>query len=176
MIPIVCMALIDDENDKKEFEKLYYIFRNKAYMVAMDCLNNSALAEDCVSETFISIARSFQIVHKLEPNKQQKYIVISIRNSAKDILKKEKVNLNTEEYDDESYFTEMDFSEYDLIVWKECIDQLNQTDKDILYMRCIMQLDYKEISKALGINQGAARARVFAAKEHLKAILRKEDS
>ena len=170
------MALIDDENDKKAFEKLYKKHRNKAYLVAMDCLNNNALAEECLSEAFLSIARNFQIVNNLEPNKQLKYVVISIRNTSKDLLKKEKHNLNTEEYDDDSFFTEEGFSEYSIVDWNESIKMLGQTDKDILYFRCIMQLDYKEIAKTLGISQGAARVRVFAARENLKKLLGKEDS
>ena len=32
MIPMMYMALIDDENDKKAFEKLYKQYRNKAYL------------------------------------------------------------------------------------------------------------------------------------------------
>ena len=176
MIPMMYMELIDDEEDKKAFEKLYKKHRNKAFLVAMDCLNNIALAEECVSETFLSIAKNFQTVNKLESNKQIKYIVISIRNTAKDALKKEKINLNTEEYNDENYYLEDSYSEFDIIAWRSCISQLSQTDKDILYLRCILNLDYKEISKILGISQGAARARAFAAKENLKKLLEKEDS
>ncbi len=176
MIPMMYMELIDDEEDKKAFEKLYKKHRNKAFLVAMDCLNNIALAEECVSETFLSIAKNFQIVNNLEPNKQLKYIVISIRNTAKDTMKKEKINLNTEEYNDENYYLADSYSEFDIIAWRSCISQLSQTDKDILYLRCILNLNYKEISKILGISQGTARARAFAAKENLKKLLEKEDS
>lgn len=176
MLPMIYMSLIDDEEDKKAFEKLYNKYKNKAYLVAMDFLNNSSLAEECVSETFLSIAKNFQIVNNLKPNKQLKYIVISIRNTAKDILKKEKHNLNTEEYDDDIFFMDESFSEYSIVDWNESIKMLNQTDKDILYLRCILQLDYIEISKMLGISQGAARARVFAVKGKLKKLIGKEDS
>ncbi len=176
MIPMIYMELIDDEEDKKAFEKLYNKYKNKAYLVAMDCLNNNSLAEECVSEAFLSIARNFQIVNNLEPNKQLKYIVISIRNTAKDTMKKEKINLNTEEYNDENYYLADSYSEFDIIAWRSCISQLSQTDKDILYLRCILNLNYKEISKILGISQGAARVRVFTAREKLKKLLGKEDS
>lgn len=130
----------------------------------------------CISEAFLSIAKNFQIVNTLEPNKQLKFIVISIRNTAKDTLKKEKSNLNTEEYDDDSFFTEEGFSEYSIVDWNESIKMLTQTDKDILYLRCILQLEYKEIAKTLGISQGAARVRVYTARENLKKLLGKEDS
>ena len=76
MLPMIYMSLIDDEEDKKAFEKLYNKYKNKAYLGAMDFLNNSSLAEECVSETFLSIAKNFQIVNNLKPNKQLKYIVI----------------------------------------------------------------------------------------------------
>lgn len=91
-------------------------------------------------------------------------------------MKKEKINLNTEEYDDDSFFTEEGFSEYSIVDWNESIKMLTQTDKDILYLRCILQLEYKEIAKTLGISQGAARVRVYTARENLKKLLGKEDS
>lgn len=175
MLPMIYMAIVDDD-DIPAFEKLYNKYKHKAYLVAMDFLNNTVLAEDCVSEAFIAIARNFQIVNKLEPNKQLKYVVICIKNTAKDILKKEKINLNTEEYDDESYFTDSSYSEYSLVDWKECLKRLNQTDMDILYLRCVLRLEYKEICQMLGISHSAARGRVFAAKANLRKLLGKEDS
>ena len=104
MLPMIYMALIDDD-DQPQFEELYEKYRQKAYYAAFDILHNEALAEECVSEAFLAVARNFKKVNKLEPHKQLKYVVICSENSAKNKIKKEKVNIKTEEYDDE-FFTD----------------------------------------------------------------------
>ena len=174
MLPMMYMALVDDE-EIPAFEKLYIECNQKAYYVAYDILHNEALAEECVSEAFLAVARNFKKVNKLEPHKQLKYVVICSENSAKDKLKKEKINVKTEEYDDE-FFIDENYSEYDIVYWSECLKKLNKTDMEILYLRCILQLDYKEICKSLNISYEAARARVSAAKNNLRKIIEKEDS
>lgn len=174
MLPMITMALVE-EPDMQAFEKLYRTYRQKAYYAAFDVLNNEALAEECVSEAFLAVAKNFQIVNKLEPNKQLRYIVICSRNYAVNMLKKEKPNTVSKQYDDEEYFADDSCFEYDMLYWKESLNKLNKTDKDILYLRCILQLDYKTISKTLNISYEAARARVFAARNNLKKIMEKED-
>ena len=174
MLPMIYMALVDDD-DLPQFEELYEKYRQKAYYAAFDILHNEALAEECVSEAFLAVARNFKKVNKLEPHKQLKYVVICSENSAKNKIKKEKVNIKTEEYDDE-FFTDESYDEYDMLFWKECIRKLNKTDMEILYLRCILQLDYKQISRSLNISNAAARARFCAAKNNLRKIIRKEDS
>lgn len=165
-----------DETDLNAFETIYNKYKQKAFLVAKDILCNDALAEECVSEVFLSIAKSFQIINNLNANKQLKYIVICSRNKALDLLKKEKKHsMEAVEFDDEEYFTDNDYSKFEMEHWRRCIGKLNQTDRDSLYLRCVLQLDYKKISRSLGISRNAARARVFKAKAHLKEIIRKEE-
>ena len=173
MLPMIYMALVDDE-DIPAFEKLYNENKSKAYYCAFDILNNQALAEECVSDAFFAVARNFKKVKELEPHKQVKYIVICCENNARNKMKKEKISTQTEEYDDEEYFTDEGYAEYDMVCWRECLKKLSQTDMEILYLRCVLQLDYKTISKSLGISSEAARARAFAARNNLKAILKKD--
>ena len=45
MLPIY-MALIDDEKDKKAFEKLYNKYKNKVHAISLNILKNEQLAEE----------------------------------------------------------------------------------------------------------------------------------
>lgn len=45
----VCMALIDDEKDKKAFEKLYNKYKNKVHAISLNILKNEQLAEESTS-------------------------------------------------------------------------------------------------------------------------------
>lgn len=86
MLPIY-MVLVDDD-DVSDFEVLYRDCRNKAYIIAYKILKNESLAEECVSEVFFC-CEEFQKVNNLVSYEQHKYIVISVRNRAFNILAKE---------------------------------------------------------------------------------------
>ena len=49
-----------------------------------------------------------------------------------------------------------------------------QTDRDIMYLRVTLELDYKHIAAALSISEDAARQRFRHAKNQLVKILEKE--
>lgn len=89
----VCMALIDDDDDISAFEILYKECKSKAYIIAYNILKNESLAEECVSEVFFSVAKNFKKVNNLTSYEKQKYVVISIRNRAFNILSKEKITI-----------------------------------------------------------------------------------
>lgn len=171
----VCLTLIDNDEDKKAFEKLYNKYKNKVRAISFDILKNEQLAEESTSDTFLSLAKCFQKIKKLEYHKLDYYIVITSRNMAKNILKKEKENLMMVSYDDNSYFANENMSGYDQGFLKECIEKLTDNDQEILYLKFSCGLEYPEISKALGITAATARKRLQYAKDKLKILLENGD-
>ena len=89
----IYLTLIDNEDDKKSFEDLYNQNRSKAYAIAFNILKNKTLAEEACSETFFSLAKSFQKIKNLESHKLDYYIVITVRNVSLNLLKKEKEHI-----------------------------------------------------------------------------------
>lgn len=89
MLPIIFMDLVD-ASDLPAFEKLYEENKDLAFHRANKILNNHALAEECVSDVFLAIAKNFQNVNKLTSYEQRKYIVTSSKNRALNIISKEK--------------------------------------------------------------------------------------
>lgn len=173
MIPMMYMSLVDEE-ELPSFENLYEKHKQKAYLTAYDILKNESLAEECVSEAFLSIAKNFHNVNKLNSYEQQKYIVISIRNRAFNILAKEKEHLSDIAYNDEINFSDDNYSGFDLSDWKDSISRLNKTDKDILYLISILGMSYKDAAKALGISHAAAKQRFWTAKNNLRKLILEE--
>lgn len=108
MLPIY-MVLVDDD-DVSDFEVLYRDCRNKAYIIAYKILKNESLAEECVSEVFFSVAKNFKKVNNLVSYEQHKYIVISVRNRAFNILAKEEKNTLNLPYEDDIYFNDDKYS------------------------------------------------------------------
>jgi RNA polymerase sigma-70 factor (ECF subfamily) len=171
----VCMAMIDNEEDRTAFEKLYNQNKSKAYAIAFNILKNRALAEDACSEAFFSLAKSFQKIKKLEPHKMDYYIVITVRNASLNLLKKEKEHIKTMQLsEDIPELTDETLCDrnYDNIV--DCIKRLSYTDQEILYLRITLGMRYSEISLALHISNAAARQRFQHAKDSLAKLLEKE--
>ena len=173
MLPMMYMALIDDEGDKKAFEKLYYENRILLFSIAMKIINNNALAEEAVSDAFLSIAKNFQTVNILNAHKKHKYLIITIRNAANMILRKEKNDLDNLPLD-ETIVSDDDIANVDLQILKKCMHDLNQTDKEIIYLYYSLGMDHKQISDTLGISQAASRKRLQKAKQALKKLLEEE--
>ena len=174
MLPMVYMALIDDEEDKKAFEKLYNEYKDSAFQKAYSILEDVDQAEDCVAEVFLSIAQNFKKVNNLKSYEQHKYIVISSRNCAINMFKKASREKLSIDYDDIYGFNEPQYSEFSAIEWNDSIKKLNQTDLDILYLVCIQGIGYQQIAASYGISYAAAKQRFWTAKNNLKKILFEE--
>lgn len=172
MLPLIFMGLVDD-SDLPAFEKLYESNKDSSVKRAYKILNNYALAEECVADTFLAIARNFQKVNKLNADEQCKYIVSSIRNRAFNIIKKEKISRESIPYDD-SILSSKSFSEMKLIELKDIAKRLNNTDLEIIYWKDVHGLDYKTIADSFGISYAAAKQRHWTAKNNLQKLLSAE--
>ena len=89
MLPMIYMALVDDE-DLPAFESLYENNKDGAFKSANKILQNDALSEECVQEVFLAIAKNFKTISSRDAQEQVKYLYISVRNRAYNIIKKEK--------------------------------------------------------------------------------------
>ncbi|MBR1422139.1 MAG: sigma-70 family RNA polymerase sigma factor [Ruminococcus sp.] len=165
------LALIDDNALRSEFETFYFENRLKGMRAAYNVLNDKVLAEDALSEAFFKLAKCFQKIHSLPSHKLQAYFVITVKNTALNMLKKE-THIETVEYDDELEHDEL--PEVDYSILKDCITRLGDTDREILYLRFELELNYSEIAAALSISETAARQRVRYAKSKLRKLLEKE--
>ena len=169
------MTLIDNSNDRLTFEIFYNRTFKTAYAVAMKYLHDHNLAEDVCSEAYLSIAKNFRRIRKFSSHEMDSYLVITIRNTSFNMLKKEKKYRESADIDEMEISLDNDILEnmnYKMLV--DCIEKLKQTDRDILYLRVTLGLDYKQIASSFGITEEAARQRFRHAKSSLAVILEKE--
>lgn len=174
MLPVVFLGLVDD-SDLPKFEKLYKEFRKQAYIEAYKILKNKEQAEECTAEAFLSAAKMYKKIGEMPFEEQKKYMYIAVRNKAIDIRRTEKLYNGSEPYDDAVYFDQEKYKEEDLLVFKESIRELSQTDQYILYMISVQGLTYKDVAKTLNITYNAAKQRFWTAKTRLKSILEGKD-
>lgn len=145
------------------------------YKVAMDILHNHEFAEDALSTAFLNISRNFSKISSFPSLKIKNYCIVVIKNTAKDILRKEKrIAADTEaEYteiaDTESIKT---ITDYKLLT--EIIASLSDKEQEILYLRCILNLSFREIAHTLNIKEGTARQRMSQAQNSLMKKIKGE--
>ncbi|MBR6627254.1 MAG: sigma-70 family RNA polymerase sigma factor [Lachnospiraceae bacterium] len=170
------MTLIEDNDDREQFERLYHKYNRIMYKVAMDILHSHELAEDALSTAFLNISRNFSNISSFPSAKIKNYCIIVIKNAAKDILRKEKRFITVPETE----YTEIaDVENIETILaynmLKKAISSLSDKEQEILYLRCIMNLSYSEIAHTLNIKEGTARQRMNQARNSLMKRIKGED-
>ena len=176
----VCLALIDESDDKTFFSEIYYKYRNLSYTICFDILKNNSDAEDAVAETFLRVAQNFtKISHKICPETRN-YIVIISRNISIDILRK---NNSKIEYIDEienevceySSLEENVVSQIMCDTYSKALLKLSQKYYDVLYLNIAKGFSPKDISLFTGDKEDTIRKRILKAKKKLTEIIEKED-
>lgn len=167
---VINMSLIDEENDREQFEALFEKYKYKVYSIALHILKRDSAAEDAASETFLYIAKNFSKIKELDKHKLDRYITIVSRNIAIDIHRREKKHARLQELPDD-VFSDNSLREYERVLLKSVVSALSLEDQEILYLRYSLDLEHTAIAKSLGISKAAARKRLERAKGHLKKKL-----
>ena len=156
MLPMMYMALIDDEEDKKAFEKMYVRTYKKLYSVAYCILKDHQLAEDALSEMFLRISLCFKKINSFSLHDMDAYLVRSIKNTCYNFIEKNNAERkkiddlikNNDKTSDDSFFDRVDL---DLLM--EAVNQLPEPFKTALVMKEYYELTADEIAKQMKVSK-----------------------
>lgn len=169
----ICMALIDDEEDKKAFERLVNKYERKLYRESIRILKEKRLAEEAVWETFYKIAENFQKVNNLPVYKMEAYLIITIRNASYGIYNIEKKHLSdytcdkiNEIPDDEK------FNDFEVDDLANAINGLEEKYKTVVTYYYYYGHSAKEISTIMGVSKNTVYSYLRKAKKLLFEELR----
>ena len=167
------LSVLETQEDKDKFEKLYKKYKNTMFKVAYCVLHNKDSAEDAVHDALLCIANNFEKIGILNGQDLYANCVIIVRNAAINIFREnEKDSKNTEPLNDSKASVETNFFEkYDLDALKDSIGELPIIYQDIIYLYYVQGYSTKEICKMLGISSGAVWKRVERARKLLKQVL-----
>ncbi len=89
----VYLRLINNENDKKQFEKLYVTYQKQLFEYANSILNNPYDAENVVYDIFHNIATSHIgiVVNNKDEQHTKNYLLKSIETLSINLIRKKKV-------------------------------------------------------------------------------------
>lgn len=163
----------DKESDKEIFLELHNNYERKMYSVALSILKSPTLAEDAVHDSFIKIINNFKKFKQIPCNEIDGWIVIIVKNTSLNILRKENRLISiSEDFDMMSNDSLESESEYDRLV--SLIRSMPENYRSILEMKYVLEYSNIEIAKALGITENAVGVRIHRGRAKLIKILKKE--
>lgn len=164
------LSLIETEEDKSKFERLYYDYRKLMKHIAIDMLHDEFLAEDAVHEAFIKLTRHISGVNEDDRHKTKAFIVIIVKSVCLDMLRKDKKDksFSLEEIDSMGYVNDDSFKSLEVEDVYSVIASLSDTYREIIELKVVHNLSDKEIADVLGISNAAVRKRLQRAREILR--------
>ncbi len=169
--------LIEEDDDKAKFEKIYTLYKKKMWYAANSVLRDAHLAEDAVQNAFIGIAKNIKRIGDIESSKTLSYVITASKNCAIDILRKRKElnEVNIDELydvsDEKSNFGYSAIETEDFVV--KALSAVPVVYRDVLYLLIVEQMSEKEIAELLGRKTGTIHQQVRRGRMILKEELMK---
>jgi len=155
------------EGDTTALTVIYDCMARQMFALSISILRNYADAEDAMQETFLKVIQSINTYRK---NGNARAWLLSItRNTAIDILRKKKDSVCI---DDVTVISKQpnDFAER--IILDEALMSLEQEDREIIVLKIVSGMKFREISEVLGLPLTTVQKRYQRALEKLKTQLR----
>ena len=170
------LTLIDTDEDKIRFTKLYEQYRHLMFYIAKEILQDEHLSEDAVQEAFLRIAKNFHKVGEILCPETRNFTVIITRNVAINMVSRKHDELDMDSYLDiaSTKLTEDVFETVSNKLLMECLMKLPETYRDPLYLYHLYGYTFNEISNLLSVSVETAKKRAQRARHMLKILLEKE--
>ena len=176
---ILFLAMLDTQEEKSKFAKLYETYRYLLWYVANEILRDPDDAEDAVQETYFALTRHMDKIEDVDSTKTRNFLVTIVKSKAIDILRK-KTRGNLE------YLEEIEADE----TWQDALDayieceqlnrivtaicSLDENYRVVLEYRFLHGLSEKETASILGLTEKNLSVRTSRARKKLKELLEKE--
>ena len=158
------MARFQARLDSDAFEQIVSFYINPALAVARQILLDDALAEDAVQESFLRVIRKRNQYIPSSPFSCWFYTIV--RNVCIDMLRK-----RTREKDvleNVATIVESVKAQTELPEIPKLLDSLASRERDVLLLRIVHGLGFRDIAAALGISEEAAKKRAQRALKRLR--------
>jgi RNA polymerase sigma-70 factor (ECF subfamily) len=175
-------CIIESEQERYRIAEIYEEHKHALLLYALKVTGyNHTLAEDAVHNAFLSIIISKDRYLSIDSNKFQRLAFTIVRNKCIDLLRKEKPYvditmdmLETFLESNEKTVVEqvMLQSEYDKI--REYLMHIDETSKQVLIMKYVFGMSYKEIGKKLNMTSKHVDTRILRAKGKIRKLAEKE--
>lgn len=157
--------------DKEGLKNIYTEYISFIYRITYDVLMNKTIAEDVTSEFFIKLWNNSDKYKT--GNGHKMWLARIARNMAIDYLRKYKKEFLSDETYDVSY-DDTENTVLDNIALQETLSCLKEKERQIVNMKIVANLTFKEISKILGLPMGTVTWRYQNAINKLRRCMSNE--
>lgn len=172
------LATTDEERDI--IERIYLDYYPVMKYEAMKYLKNPYDVEDIVHETMLAVIDNISCVDINNEFTTRGFCKVIAKNKAIDFLRKK----DNQTVQTEDYFQPADTEDPEDIVVSEdnykrlleTINSLNDTYREVCYLKYVNGLKEWQIAEALNLHPKTVSLRIFRGKQILRKILRKEFS
>lgn len=176
----VYLSLIDDMQQRIEFEEIYTTYRMQMIHLAKSFFENEADAEDVVHDVFVRVATKHMKFIQTLPNPEdvRNYLLKATKNTALNELKRKgRTNVSIDEISEsalESFpdLTDDSFlefictrTEYERVT--QALLSMEEPYRDIMYYHFVLDLSVPEAAKLLGRNIATAKKQLVRGKKIL---------
>lgn len=152
----------------EDIKKLYNMYSKDIYKFVISLTLNHEAAEDIMQNTFVSAMKT---LHTFKGSSSVKTWLIGIaKNEYYTYIRKTPKNIKLEDIKEVSYNQET--NEVYISVIEE-IQKLQEPQKQILILRLINELSFKEIGSIVGKSENYCRVTFFREKQKLWEVLKR---
>ena len=164
------LQLIETEEDRSKFEKLYLEYRALMYNTAYKMLGHEQDAEDAVHHAFLKIAENITKVGEAISAETKSYVMTILENRAIDVLRQRSRHPEVPLDEVESNIV-VDYNGDDTLA--RCILQLPALQREIIWLKYRHGYSTREAAKVLGITPTYASKIDQRAKSKLRDLYEK---
>ncbi len=151
---------------------LYEQYADRFYAASYAILQNSEDAEDAVGETFLRLIENRDAFLQIPEEKRAAYAKKILKNISLDMIRKRKTHAVSELTDDIAFdgisIEEKAEGEAAYNALLDCIGSMSDSLRRALYLRISYGFSTKQIARALGISDTAARKRLSDAQKQIR--------
>lgn len=155
--------------DEKEFNKLYEKYKPLVYGVSFSILKNREDSEEIVQIIFTKIYKLEK--EKLPKENEASWLYSFSKNASLNFLRNKKEELNI----DDIYYIAHESEELNEIIQKDTfnkiISNLNKKEQEIVSLKILSNLSFKEISQILNMPIGTVQWKYYKSLHTLKILL-----
>ncbi len=157
------------QGSRTAFEVLYKRYNQLVYKIAFSILKNKENSEDVMQNVFTKIFELPEI--KLPDNKEASWLYTVTKNETITKLRKLKEDIDI----DSIYNVSKDCKDIENIIdndkYNKIIDKLDKKEQEIVSLKILGQLSFKEISKLMDIPIGTVQWHYYKALDNIKILI-----
>ena len=168
---LIYLQLIEDENGKNKFLRIYYTYSSMMFHIANEKLKNEQDAEDAVHQAFLAVIENLDKIKEVRSDRTKSYITIITERKAIDIIRQRSkfIDANVEDTIggvDITYEGDSDLA--------RAMARLPARYREMLLLRYDGGYSTREIAQMLGMKRGTVQKVIWRAKMALQKELEKE--